>query len=311
MRRPVAAGLTVFAVLIFVLLCIGGCAGNGNSVVQQAAGDIASARDARAVVLTPGADGTKVFADADSVIDASHLEDGYVMVKYTGADGKIKLQLTKDGGETYTYDLPASGVFQTFPLTVGDGSYTLNIYRNVSGDQYAFLFGATLDVRLKDEFTPFLYPNQYVDFNQDSAAVALSEELAKTASDDLGVVGNIYDYVVGNITYDTAKAENVPSSYLPDIDDTLETGKGICFDYAALMTAMLRVQRIPTRLVIGYAGQDYHAWISVYTEETGWIDGIIQFDGKNWVRMDPTFAAGKGLAQYIGDGSHYNAMFYY
>jgi len=26
--------------------------------------------------------------------------------------------------------------------------------------------------------------------------------------------------------------------------------------------------------------KDYHAWISVYTPETGWIDGIIHFDGK-------------------------------
>ena len=91
------------------------------------------------------------------------------------------------------------------------------------------------------------------------------------------------------------------SGYLPDIDETLETGKGICFDYAALMTAMLRTQRIPTRLVVGYAGTLYHAWISVYIEGTGWIDNIIYFDGTQWVRMDPTFAAaGEEAAKYVG-----------
>ena len=41
---------------------------------------------------------------------------------------------------------------------------------------------------------------------------------------------------------------------LPSVDETLKTKKGICFDYAALMTAMLRSQGIPTKLEIGYQG---------------------------------------------------------
>lgn len=44
---------------------------------------------------------------------------------------------------------------------------------------------------------------------------------------------------------------------------------------------MLRSQRIPTRLEVGYMGDVYHAWISIYTKETGWVNGIIEFDGKN------------------------------
>jgi hypothetical protein len=295
------------AVLFFTIVFTVGCAKGKEA---GSTGEKPASRDTRSVVLEPRADGTQVFEGTASLIDASHLEDGYVMVKYTG-DGKIKMQLTHEDREPYTYDLPTTGVFQTFPLSCGDGHYTLNIYRNISGDQYAFVDSASFDVSLKDEFTPFLHPNQYVDYTRETEAVAFSEELADGASDDLDVVKRIYDYVVKNVVYDNDKAENVPSSYLPDIDDTLHTKKGICFDYAALMTAMLRVQRIPTQLVIGYAGKDYHAWISVYTEETGWIHGIIQFDGKNWVLMDPTFAAGQGLAQYIGDGSNYNAMFYY
>jgi len=299
--------LMFIAVFFFAVSLIVGCA-KGNDAVTT--GEERASRDTRAVVLMPSADGTLIFEGTSSLIDASHLEDGYVMVKFTG-DGKIKMQLTHEDKEPYTYDLPASGEFQTFPLSCGDGHYTLNIYRNISGDQYAFVDGASFDVSLKDEFTPFLHPNQYVDYTGETEAVSFSEELAGGASNDLDVVKRIYDYVVKNVVYDNDKAENVPSSYLPDIDDTLQTKKGICFDYASLMTAMLRVQRIPTQLVIGYAGKDYHAWISVYTEETGWIHGIIQFDGKNWVLMDPTFAAGQGLAKYIGDGSNYNAMFYY
>ena len=86
--------------------------------------------------------------------------------------------------------------------------------------------------------------------------------------------------MINNITYDTKKAETVENGYLPDVDETLETQKGICFDYAALMTSMLRSQGIPTKLQIGYAGKVYHAWISVYLEETGWIAALPHW--KSW-----------------------------
>ena len=83
---------------------------------------------------------------------------------------------------------------------------------------------------------------------------------------------------------------------------------GICFDYASLMTALLRTQKIPTKLVVGYSGTAYHAWISVWTEEEGWIDGVIFFDGSVWHRMDPTFASsGAGdpeIQEFILNGNY-------
>ena len=83
--------------------------------------------------------------------------------------------------------------------------------------------------------------------------------------------------------------------------DVLQAKKGICFDYAALMTAMLRSQGIPSKLVVGYAGTTYHAWISVWTEENGWVDGAIFFDGHIWKRMDPTFASSGNRSDEIMD----------
>ena len=77
------------------------------------------------------------------------------------------------------------------------------------------------------------------------------------------------------------------------------------------MSAMLRIQGILTRLVIGYAGDVYHAWISVYVEDKGWVDGIIRFDGESWTLMDPTTAASSGLTDEITDDSLYNALYYY
>ena len=93
---------------------------------------------------------------------------------------------------------------------------------------------------------------------------------------------------------------------MPNLNKIYKKKKGICFDYAALMAAMLRSQRIPTKLQVGYAGEAYHAWISCYVDEIGWVDNIISFDGKDWSLMDPTLAANNDddtVKDYIGAGS--------
>ena len=84
--------------------------------------------------------------------------------------------------------------------------------------------------------------------NADTEAVATASEVVSKAHSDLDAVADIYHYVIENVVYDEEKAATVTSGYLPDVDETLATGKGICFDYAALTTAMLRSQDIPTRL---------------------------------------------------------------
>ena len=98
-------------------------------------------------------------------------------------------------------------------------------------------------------------------------------------------------------------------------DQVLEKKSGICFDYAALMTGMLRSQGVPCKLVVGYAGTVYHAWISVWTAEHGWVDNVVYFNGSSWQRMDPTFASSGGkdpaILRYIGDGSNYTARYFY
>ena len=73
---------------------------------------------------------------------------------------------------------------------------------------------------------------------------------------------------------------------------------------------MLRSQRMPTRLEVGYMGDVYHAWISIYTKETGWVNGIIEFDGKNWELMDPTFASSsKSPKNFTSKNSKYTTNF--
>ena len=302
--------LSYLLIAIFCLL-LGGCSGSSSASRKEHSGP---PRDSTPRVLTPSADGVTVYQNDFASIDTSNTSQGYVMVKYNGTNEKVKLQITCPDQSCYTYLISDRGAYDTFPLTAGNGSYALKVLENVAGDTYTVSLAQSINVSIEDEFLPFLYPNQYVNFHTDSKAVSKGSDLAKDTYSDLDVVQNIYNYVIKNISYDTEKAQNVSYGYVPDIDDTLSSKKGICFDYAALMTSMLRSQNIPTKLEVGYSGDAYHAWISTYIDDKGWVDDIIQFNGDSWQIMDPTLAATNDSAavkKYVGDGSHYVVKYTY
>lgn len=302
--------LSYLLIAIFCLL-LGGCSGSSSASRKEHSGP---PRDSTPKVLTPSADGVTVYQNDFASIDASNTSQGYVMVKYNGTNEKVKLRITCPDQSCYTYLISDRGAYDTFPLTAGNGSYALQVLENVAGDTYTVSLAQSINVNIEDEFLPFLYPNQYVNFHTDSKAVSKGSDLAKDTYSDLDVVQNIYNYVIKNISYDTEKAQNVSYGYVPDIDDTLSSKKGICFDYAALMTSMLRSQNIPTKLEVGYSGDAYHAWISTYIDDKGWVDDIIQFNGNTWQIMDPTLAATNDSAavkKYVGDGSHYVVKYTY
>ncbi len=285
-----------------------------NSSSEAVAKESNGKRDNTISVLVPEASGVQVYSNADASIDASNAADGYVMVKYTGSAAKVRMLIETPAGNTYNYLMALDGQYDVYPLSEGSGTYKIGVYENLHDDQYATAFTQSVNVTLKDEYSMFLYPNAYVDFNANSNAVKKGQELAAGANTDIEVVQNVYHYITKNVTYDYDKAKTVKSGYIPKVDETLATGKGICFDYASLMGAMLRSQGIPTRLEIGYAGTEYHAWISVYTKETGWIDKIIQFDGKTWTLMDPTlgsYASNSTVKKYREDDTYYQLKYKY
>ena len=265
-------------------------------------------------IITTYASGTLVKSNAKATIDYSNTKDGYVMVCFTGQTSQRLRAQVKGPRATYTYHL-TPGKWAAFPFSDENGTYKISIFENVTGNQYANVLSLQIEVVMADAFAPFLRANQYVNFDAAPNTVAKAAALTGTLFDPLKKVEAVYQYVVNHISYDYDLASSVSSGYLPDLDRVLEKKTGICFDYAALMTGMLRSQGIPTKLVVGYAGTVYHAWISVWSEQTGWVDGVIFFDGTAWQRMDPTFASSGGssaeIMDYIGNGTNYTAKYYY
>ena len=252
----------------------------------------------------------QVSADGNS-IDTSHASEGYVVVHYL-SDTRLKFQVAKDD-MVYNYDFPQDGTPTVFPVNMGDGTYLFRIMKNTSGNDYVEVDSVEENISLTSEYAPFLIPNQYCDYDEDSACVAKARELAGNAENQAEALRCICDYIMENVTYDSVKAEKLStvSGYVPDPDETLASGTGVCYDYASLGAAMLRSLGFPTKIITGYVtpGDLYHAWIMVYVDGS-WKTGEFSVNPDTWSRVDLTFAA-SGSTEFTGDGTSYTERYVY
>lgn len=250
------------------------CSGITEEPVEILPGSI---YDGDIEILEPVASGEKV-ANANGVtIDYSNSSEGYIMIKVEPKEQKVKTIITH-GDEKYTYNTFTGTDWNVYPLQLGNGSYEIKVYENITGDKYGLLSSLDTEVNQLSKNKVYLYPHQFIWYTNDKNAIKLSYDICTGIQTDKEKVEKIYNYITWYLSYDEEKAETVESGYIPDIDQILNLRKGICFDYSALFASMLRAQSIPVRLVMGYVQPDnqYHAWNQVY------IDG-------NWVFMDPTF----------------------
>lgn len=269
-------------------------------------------------IYTPYLSGKIVYKNPANTtqIDVSNKNKGYIGIKYSGDNKKVKVQIIKSS-QTYNYDLPSNGKYIIYPLQFGNGTYSINVLENISGTQYTSILNKEIKVQISNPNLVFLYPNQYVWFTQNSDIVKRSAAICNGYTKSIDKISAIFKYVTTNISYDYAKAKNVKSGYLPDVNNILKTRKGICFDYAAMMAAMCRAQGIPTKLITGYVSPNgvYHAWNEVYTKEKGWITVSFYLGKTGFNIVDPTFYSNmddaKEAADYIGNGSNYKKYHIY
>ncbi len=183
-------------------------------------------------------------------------------VKHESPDVRIKVIVEKDGLK-YTYDLNKHT--EAFPLQMGQGYYKVTVYKNIGGSKYQGIKSESFNVILHDVNSPFLQPVQSINWNESVSAVKKAKDLIKDCTNDAEKVATIYNYIVHNLRYDYAK-KNVTTGYVPDIDEIVESGGGICYDFSSVMAGMLRSVGIPAKLVKGYSKVTtvYHAWNEVY-----------------------------------------------
>ena len=301
--------LLICAVFVILTAC-----GGGDGGAEPSAESGAAAEESGEKYEVPKFKGASFHEDEaegndEVLVDTSRSSKGFFGLHCT-SDKKIKVQVFKDD-DVYTYDV-VTGKDQIYPFQLGDGSYTIKVMKNIADTKYSELYATSVDVSLDNEFEPFLRPNQYAEYTEDSDCVKRAAELAAQAGDSNEFITNVFDYVCKSIKYDKKKAETVQSGYIPDPDETMETGKGICIDYASLAASMLRSQGIPTKIIFGYVGEDgelYHAWNMYYTKESGWVTVEFEVNEGEWNRLDLTFSANGTDSQFIGDGSNYMDVF--
>lgn len=280
-KKPILILCLALTAVLFCSGCSGKPAQTGTALsLTLSAASVEAARPLVDVKL-PEASGTLTYEKAGVTVDASHADQGYVMFRCSGAEKRIKVCISL-GDEKYYYDLPADGAWVTFPLQMGSGTYAVRALEQVEGSSYAQIFSVPVSAELENELVPFTWPGQYVNYDADTDAVAWSFALCSALTDDGKKADALYDFVERHTSYDTEKAKTVQSGYIPDVDETLWSGKGICFDYASLLGAMLRAQGIPAQVIFGYVSpnDEYHAWNLVYT------------DGE-WVLRDATLGQGR------------------
>lgn len=309
---------------VTVLALMPGCGGSGGGASASSgkgvapvssSGQPADASEATgAAFLQPKRVVEPEMADdaaGEPAICIDHVGEGYVTAQAESA-ARLKFQV-RAGEQTYNYDLPNDGTQTVYPLNMGNGSYLFRIMQNTSGSNYVELLASEASVSLDSEFSPFLTPNMYCSYTADSACIEKARELTAQADNQAQAVQTVCEFVAAHVTYDNAKAEKLANSsgYVPNPDETLRTGAGICFDYASLSAAMLRSMGIPTRLMTGYVGSNevYHAWIMVFVDGS-WHAATFAVDPKTWSRCDVTFAS-TGSTQYVGDASAYTDKYMY
>lgn len=264
------------------------------------------------VVLLSGKDDL-LFQNDAGIIDARHADDGIVRVIYTGAgETRVKVQVIAQGGTTQNYNMNMDGEYGVFPLHAGGGSYIVRIAEQVEGTEYRVAHYASF-VAECSETAPFLQKNVMVQWKKDGIAESRASELASNAdsavmnnlapgaSREARLVGTCGAYVAYTITYRMSDEATI-SGYIPDPDDALYRGEGICLDYAAALAAMLRSQGVPAKLVVGWAGEVYHAWVDAF------VDG-------EWVLCDPTFTASANgdekMLEFMAERGNYTVRYVY
>nr|WP_145405404.1 transglutaminase domain-containing protein [Paenibacillus xylanexedens] len=128
---------------------------------------------------------------------------------------------------------------------------------------------------------------EVIDHNIPADIEQAAQEIVKGKSTDEAKAKALYDWVGTRIQYDYGKVDDYEQKGIwheQTPQNTFDTRKGVCIDYARLYAVMARSQGLDVKVVtgLGYNGQGGygpHAWNEVYVSDT-----------ESWIPLDPTWA---------------------
>lgn len=214
--------------------------------------------------------------------DDSKVDLGSVGARYIPAAKKRVKTRVQNGTSKYDYDLFGRDDYEYFPLQLGNGNYKVTIFENVIENRYRQVKIRDVKLELNDSLSVYTASIQTVSWNDEMAIIKKAGELSKELKTDKQKIEAIYSYVIKTLSYDYNKIKKIDTTYVPNIEQVMKDGKGICYDYAAVLAGMLRSQNIPTKLIKGYSDniKGYHAWNEVYI-----------VNEKRWMVVDTTYDA--------------------
>jgi hypothetical protein len=209
---------------------------------------------------------------AETSLDKTNVEKGIVQVNLVNTSNKKMKAIIEKDGTKYVYTLRARSS-ETFSLQMGAGAYSVSTLENVSGNQYKILTKETVNMQNTNENIIYLNSIQMVNWNTTMKAIAKAQELTQGMISEDEKFEAIYKYMTENFAYDFDKINNLPTDYIPDVEQIFDVKKGICYDYASVLGSMLRSVGISAKLCMGYSEyvDVYHAWNEVYlTSQKKW-----------------------------------------
>jgi len=179
----------------------------------------------------------------------------------------------------------------TFPAPVSAGKFGVDAYLRFGPGTYTMWAGpsqGTFDgtirftvVNALAQDTRYLAPSAYVD-SADASIGRQANLLTKPGMSDLEKLQAVYDWVAGNVVFDS-DAYFAGVSRLVPASQVLRERRGTCREYSFLVAAMARALGIQVRVVYGQAtsrgDQVLHAWNEALV-------------GDKWISLDATFGAG-------------------
>ncbi|MDQ0171969.1 transglutaminase domain-containing protein [Paenibacillus tundrae] len=126
-----------------------------------------------------------------------------------------------------------------------------------------------------------------IDHNIPADIESAAQEIVQGKSTEEEKARALYDWVGSRIEYDYGKVDDYEQKGIwheQTPQNTFDTRKGVCIDYARLYAVMARSQGLEVKVVtgLGYNGQGGygpHAWNEIYLS-----------DSQSWIPLDPTWA---------------------